>query len=769
MRSRCAPCKPIRDAGSYQAGAGDFSDRALAGGGGLRLPAVMRSGFPQRMSRADHLVSVLVPVAVAQPYTYACDRALQPGTLVAVPLGTRTSLGAVWPDPPDDVPAKKLREVEEVFDTPPLPGELLRFVDWMADYTLTPRGMVLRMVLRAPNALEPERAIVGVRLAGPPPDRMTAARRRVLEIAGDGLAWSKSGLASAAGVSPGVVDGLLAQGTLELVEMPARPIAADLDPDHSRPALSMEQERAAGVLRAAVGDAFSVSLLDGVTGSGKTEVYFEAVAETLRRGKQALILLPEIALTGAFLDRFAGRFGSRPAEWHSEVGARQRERVWRAVAHGEARAVVGARSALFLPFPDLGLIVVDEEHDPAYKQEEGVTYHARDMAVVRGNLSGFPVVLASATPSVESRVNADRGRYRHLLLPARYGVALKPEIAAIDLRTHPPERQRWLSPPLVQAVATAVERGEQALLFLNRRGYAPLTLCRRCGHRFACPNCSAWLVEHRFRKRLVCHHCGHEEPRPGICPSCDAEESLVPCGPGVERLQEEVLERFPTARTLVMSSDMLGGVVRLRAELDAITKGDVDIVIGTQLVAKGHNFPGLALVGVVDADLGLQHGDPRAAERTWQLLTQVTGRAGRSGQMSRGLIQTYSPDHPVVHALVSGDREAFYATEIENRRRGSLPPFGRLASIIVSAADRPTALKHAQAMAIAAPLQEGVRLLGPAEAPFAVLRGRHRFRLLAQAEKASKLHDWLRAWLARAPKERGTVKVAIDIDPMSFL
>jgi primosomal protein N' (replication factor Y) len=439
------------------------------------------------------------------------------------------------------------------------------------------------------------------------------------------------------------------------------------------------------------------------------------------------------------------------------------------VARGEVRALVGARSALFLPFPDIGLIVVDEEHDGAYKQEDGVAYHARDMAVVRGNISGFPVVLSSATPSVETRVNADRGRYTHLRLPARYGVAFAPEVVAIDLKTHPPERGRWLSPPLVNAVTETIGRHEQALLFLNRRGYAPLTLCRHCGHRFACPNCSAWLVEHRFRKILVCHHCGHEERRPESCPSCGAEETLVAIGPGVERLQEEVLERFPTARTLVMSSDMLGGPQRIRAELDAIARGEVDIVVGTQLVAKGHNFPGLSLVGVVDADLGLSHGDPRAAERTWQLLTQVTGRAGRVGQASCGLIQTYSPDHPVVQAIVSGDREAFYAAEIETRRRGGLPPFGRLASIIVSASDRHTAQAHARAMAMAAPLEEGVRLLGPAEAPFAVLRGRHRFRLLAQSQTAGRLHDWLRAWLAKAPKERGSISVAIDVDPMSFL
>jgi primosomal protein N' (replication factor Y) len=716
-----------------------------------------------------HLVSVLLPVAVDRPYTYAADRPLVLGAVVGVPLGTRVAIGAVWHDPPDAVAPQKLREIEHVFDTPPLPESLLRFVDWVAGYTLAPRGMILRMVLRSTAALEPEKPTVGVRLAGPPPQRLTPARQRVLDLAQDGLAWSKSALAGVAGVSPGVIDGLLAAGTLEFAVIPARPVAADLDPDHARPALSAAQEAVARELVAAARGSFSVSLLDGVTGAGKTEVYLEAVAETLRQARQALVLLPEIALTGAFLDRFAARFGSRPGEWHSEAGAKQRERLWRAVAKGEARAVVGARSALFLPFPNLGLIVVDEEHDPAYKQEEGVAYHARDMAVVRASLSGFPIVLASATPSVESRVNADRGRYRRIVLPSRFGVSVAPDIAAIDLRREPPERGRWLSPPLVAALVDTLERGEQALLFLNRRGYAPLTLCRACGHRMACRNCSTWLVEHRFRRMLVCHHCGHEERRPETCPNCEAEQSLVACGPGVERLQEEVLERFPSARTLVLSSDILGGVQRLRAELEAVAKREADIVIGTQLVAKGHNFPGLSLVGVVDADLGLAHGDPRAAERTWQLLTQVTGRAGRAGQRSRGLLQTYSPDHPVVQALVSGDREALYATEIETRRRGRLPPFGRLAAIIVSAADRTTAQAHARAMAMAAPLEEGVRLLGPAEAPFAVLRGRHRFRLLAQAANAARLHDWLRAWLTAAPKERGSVRVAIDVDPMSFL
>jgi primosomal protein N' (replication factor Y) len=542
------------------------------------------------------------------------------------------------------------------------------------------------------------------------------------------------------------------------------------DPDFAATSLTDEQEAAVRTLREAVAaDAFSVTLLDGVTGSGKTEVYLEAVAAALAAGRQVLILVPEIALTADFLDRFATRFGARPAEWHSDVAPRRREKVWRGAADGDVRAVVGARSALFLPFADLGLIVVDEEHDLAYKQEDRVFYNARDMAVVRGHLAGFPVVLSSATPSIESRVNADTNRYRRIMLADRYRAARLPEITAIDMRENPPERGRFLAPPLVSAIAEALVVGEQSLLFLNRRGYAPLTLCRRCGHRFQCPNCSTWLVEHRFRGILMCHHCGHTEPRLDSCPSCGSEDSLVACGPGVERLAEEVKDRFPEARVIVMSSDILGGVKRLRFELQSIAKGEVDIVIGTQLVAKGHNFPLLTLVGVVDGDLGLARGDLRAAERTFQLLSQVTGRAGRSGGASRAFVQTFAPEHPVMQAIVAGDREAFYAKEIAERHAAGLPPFGRLAGVVVSGPVRGAVQSYASAFRRAAPPRRDVEVLGPAEAPLAVIRGRHRFRLLVQAPRTADLQGWLRAWLAAAPPSRGGIRVQIDIDPQSFL
>ncbi|AMS40211.1 primosomal protein N' [Aminobacter aminovorans] len=715
---------------------------------------------------------VLVPMPAERAYSYAVPDGMQvvPGSIVRVPLGPREVAGIVWDGPVEAVDPKKLRPIAHVFDCPPVNDEMRRLVDWIAHYTLSPPGMVARMILRAPEAFDPEPWTEGLKRSDGEPDRMTAARARVLEMANDGIAWTRSGLAHAAGVSSTVIDGLRAQGVFETVMIPPRPVVAPPDTSYTSAELTNDQEATAATLRAQVeADKFAVTLIDGVTGSGKTEVYFEAVAAALDKGKQVLILLPEIALTQAFLERFQNRFGTKPAEWHSDLPPRMRERVWRQVAEGGVRVVAGARSALFLPFNNLGLIVVDEEHDPAYKQEDRVFYNARDMAVVRGHIGGFPVVLASATPSVESRVNAEQGKYARSVLSARFAEAALPQLATVDMRRSPPARGGFLSPVLLGKMRETLGRQEQSLLFLNRRGYAPLTLCRVCGHRFGCPVCSAWLVEHRFRGQLVCHHCGHNEKRPEACPECGTFDHLVACGPGVERIAEEVVSHFPDARTIVLSSDMLGGVKRLRLELEAIANGEADIVIGTQLVAKGHNFPNMTLVGVVDADLGLANGDPRAAERTYQLLSQVTGRAGRTGKKSLGLLQTFQPDHPVMRAIVSGDSEAFYDREIAERERSALPPYGRLAGIIVSAATRPEAESHARGLRRAAQVAQDVHVLGPAEAPLALIGGRHRFRLLVQADRKADIQGYIRALLAAGPKLRGSVRVQVDIDPQSFL
>jgi primosomal protein N' (replication factor Y) (superfamily II helicase) len=720
------------------------------------------------------IVDVLVPVALDQTYSYRVPKGLElaAGDLVAVPLGARGAcMGVVWADNAEANPRlhNRMKDVTGKLDVPPLKSELRTFVDWVSDYTLSPRGTVLRMALRMGEHLGPGRERVGVRLGGPPPARMTPARTRVLRLFADGLTRAKGDAAREAGVSAGVLDGLIDEGALVTVVLPPEPVASPPDPDFCKPDFVLTQIAAADALRTIVDrGGYTVTLLDGVTGSGKTEVYFEAVAENIRKKRQTLILMPEIALTSQSLGRFIERFGVKPAEWHSQLSPRTRQRTWSAVSANEVSVVVGARSALFLPYADLGLIIVDEEHDPAYKQEDGAHYHARDMAVVRGNVAKIPIVLASATPSVESEVNARRGRYKRIQLPERFGGQHMPMIEAIDMRREGPPRGRFISPRLAEAVQTSLERKEQALLFLNRRGYAPLTLCRACGFRLQCPNCDAWLVDHRFKRRLVCHHCGFAKPPPPECSNCHATESFAPIGPGVERLEHEAAELFPGSRILVLSSDLVESMERLRAELDDVAEGRFDIVIGTQLVAKGHHFPKLNLVGIVDADLGLGNGDPRAGERTFQLLHQVIGRAGREEGRGVGLLQTHQPEHPVMKALISGDREAFYSSEIALREASGYPPFGRLASLIVTANERHAAESYARTLAVVAPREENVRVLGPAEAPVAVVRGRHRFRLLVKSPRGFDLSTYLRHWLGEAPKPRGNVQLEVDVDPQSF-
>ncbi len=723
---------------------------------------------------APRFVDVLVPVALDQTYSYRVPDGLElaPGDVVTVPLGARgETTGVVWADNANPNPRlhNRMKDVVGKHDVPPLKTELRTFVDWVSGYTLASRGMVLRMALRMGEHLGPARERVGVRLSGPPPGRMTPARARVLSLMADGFTRAKGDAAREAGVSAGVVNGLIDDGALETIVLPPEKVALPPDPDFAKPDFFLGQLAAADALRTTVEQGgYTVTLVDGVTGSGKTEVYFEGVAENIRKGRQTLILMPEIALTGQSLDRFTARFGVRPAEWHSQLSPRTRARTWAAVAANEVSVVVGARSALFLPYADLGLIVVDEEHDPAYKQEDGAHYHARDMAVVRGSIAKIPVVLASATPSVESEVNARRGRYRRIHLPERFGGAHLPSIEAIDMTREGPPPGRFISPKLAEAVNDTLERGEQALLFLNRRGFAPLTLCRACGFRLQCPHCDAWLVDHRFKKRLICHHCGYNMPQPEACPNCHATESFRPVGPGVERLEQEAAELFPDKRILVLSSDLVESMERLRQELDDVAEGRFDIVVGTQLVAKGHHFPKLNLVGIVDADLGLGNGDPRAAERTFQLLHQVVGRAGREEGRGVGLLQTHQPEHPVMKALILGDREAFYSSEIALRESSLYPPFGRLASMVITANDRPSAESYARALAQSAPAHDDVRVLGPAEAPVAVVRGRHRFRLLVKAPRDFNLSGYLREWLANAPKVRGNVRLEVDVDPQSF-
>ncbi|GGD35458.1 primosomal protein N' [Sinisalibacter lacisalsi] len=718
-------------------------------------------------------VAVLTTQPLDRMLTYrAPEGGCWQGAFVEVPLGPRKVMGVVWGPGETGFDAARLRAVARVLDVAPMRREMAEFLTRVGDYTLTPLHQMLRLATRAPGLTDPPSMRKVYRLGAGRPERMTEARARVLEVLKQygGLAFTLGELAEMAGVTSSVVKGLVKLGAVAEEESPRDLPYPRLDASAPGKPLTDDQTLAAEALCAGLrsGD-YGTTLLRGVTGSGKTEVYMEAVAEAMRMGRQALVLLPEIALTSQFLKRVEARFGARPAEWHSGVTMTERRRLWRMAGEGEAPLVVGARSALYLPFRDLGLIVVDEEHDQSYKQEDGVLYSARDMAVLRASINAARVVLATATPSLETWANAEAGKYTRLDLSSRFGPAVLPEMRAIDMRVEDLPANRWISPTLEAHVRARIENGEQALLFLNRRGYAPVTICRACGHQIGCDHCDARMVEHRFLKRLVCHQCGETKPMPEVCPSCEAEGKLAPVGPGVERLAEEVRERFPEARVAVLSSDLFASARALKAQIQLIAGGGADIIIGTQMVAKGHNFPLLTLVGVIDADLGLQGSDLRAAEKTFQLIRQVAGRAGRAEKPGLALLQTFQPEHPVIRAILSGDEEGFWRAEAAERQAAGVPPYGRLAGIVISASTAEAAFDLGNALARAdAPLRQvGAQLYGPAPAPIARIRGRHRVRLLVKADKGAPLQTALKAWIAQfTPK--GDTRLSVDIDPQSF-
>jgi primosomal protein N' (replication factor Y) len=661
------------------------------------------------MTNPSATLRVLLPVPLANAYDYLPPEDIRPenGAFVEVPFGGRKMIGVVWGDGTGDVPKAKLKAIIRALPLPLVPEISRSFVDWVAGYTLTPTGAVLKMLFGNAKLIVPKKKDAFV--------------------------------------------------------------CPVFDPDFYQPRLSADQKQAADILIRKVKEhSYAAVLLDGVTGSGKTEVFCEAIAECLRQGKQALVMLPEIAMTAALIDRFAARFGTRPIEWHSGLGDRQRRLHWQAIARGEAKFVLGARSALFLPYPNLGLIVVDEEHEAAYKQEEGVIYHGRDMAVARAHLGNIPIVLSSATPSLETLFNVQQGKYEHVALRKRFGDAQMPHIELVDLRKYKLASQEFISPPLFEGLKQTIAAGQQSMLFLNRRGYAPLTLCRSCGHRLQCPQCTAWLTEHKKSGRLHCHHCSYTMRLPDKCPACGVEKNFAACGPGVERIAEEVKKRLPEARFAVMASDTLENPQAAQALIDQMDRRELDILIGTQIMAKGYHFPRLTLVGVVDGDLGLAGGDPRASERTFQLLQQMSGRSGRGEDAGRVLLQTTSPEHPVMKAIEKGNRDAFMEAELKEREAYRLPPYWRLASLTVSGENSNEVIKATQHLATTAPQSDKLRVLGPAPAPFAMLRGRYRHRLMIQAPRSVNLSAALRHWLANVKLPRN-LRLLIDIDPYSFM
>ena len=733
---------------------------------------------------SDNRVSVLLPLPIKGTYDYRVPLGMLalPGSFVSVPFGKRELKGVVWGEADYSVDAEKLKDINEILNFPCMTKELRQLIDWAASYTLNSPGTILRMAMSTSTALDKPSTLTAYLSSEMVRNKkidsrikMTAARKRILDVLFDGFPRSAADLSRRAKTTPAVISGMTKVGLLKKVYIEKKISISQPNYKKLGKILSPAQKTASSILVAAINQNNKtkdfippVTFLDGVTGSGKTEVYFEAIAAALAKHQQILVLLPEIALTAQWLMQFTQRFGAMPLEWHSDLTNTQRRENWRAIVGGDAKVIVGARSALFLPYPTLGLIIVDEEHDSSFKQEEGIFYNARDMAIVRGHLGKFPVILVSATPSLETVTNVKLGRYNTVCLPERHGSAILPKISAIDMRYEKMEKANWLAPVLQVAIEKKLLVGEQVMLFLNRRGYAPLTLCRSCGHRLKCPDCTSWLVDHKLQGIVSCHHCGFTIHSPNECPECEMTGTMVACGPGVERLSEEVLNKFPNARTAIMASDTIQRPSAMASLVEQMQKREIDILIGTQIMAKGHHFPYLTLVGVIDADLGLSGGDLRAAERTFQLLHQVAGRAGRALHPGEVFLQTFRPKDAVMQALISGARDQILSAESEDRRVHGMPPYGRLVALIVSGPNSREVETTARALGRTYPNLEKVFVFGPAPAPLSILRGQHRWRLLLKAERTKNVQVILRNWLSKV-KVPNRVRVKVDVDPYSFL
>ena len=727
------------------------------------------------------IVGVLLPLPFNDVFDYKIEDNPVLGELVRVSFGREVVVGAVWKlGKSSNLDDAKIKPVIERFNFPPLSPELIKFIDFVANYNMAFKGLVLKMALSVRAVFDDAKMTTLYKLSGKTLAeaklKNSDARWRVMDLLKH-FPYTRAEIAKGAGVGQAVIKTMIDAGVLEPFQVEAKKSFALPNANFAKVNLTPEQQVAADVLCAKVGNGFSVTLIDGVTGSGKTEVYFEAVSQALQNGKQVLIMVPEISLTTQWLGRFEKRFGVKPACWHSGLGMRERIDNWIGIVENRAKVIVGARSALFLPYADLGLIVIDESHDHSFKQEDVVNYQGRDMAVVRAKMEQVPIILATATPDLETICNVESGKYDVVKLQSRFAAAQLPDIKIIDLKKDKPQKYpndkgqlnvAWLAPTLVNALKDNLEKGEQSMLFLNRRGYAPLTICRDCGYRIQCPNCTAWLTEHRKSKSLVCHHCGYTTSIPSRCPDCGSEEGLTACGPGVERVAEEVTRRFPTARIGVLSSDITSTLNEVSEVIAQMERQEIDIIIGTQILAKGHHFPSLTLVGIVDADLGLMGSDLRASEQTFQLLSQVSGRAGRGDKKGTVFLQTLYPENAVLQALLNNDRAKFIELEKQSRRILKLPPFGKLAAVIVSGTNQEQVEKIAVYLGLSAPNTDMISTLGPAPAPIFMLRGKYRFRLLLKTARSINIQEVLRVWLKRVQIPQG-VRVEVDIDPYSFM
>ncbi len=735
------------------------------------------------MFKSGDIVKVLIPNVVNTGYDYRLNAEAELGWFVRVSVMNRQYIGVVYGVGDSGLPDSKIKSVLEVFDFG-LSVKDLQWVQKMSEWTLMTLGAVLRLIINVPDAFLPQRIEPLYTFKHDDKIRMTEARQAVVDAfsSNDNEAMSASDIQNISHVSSSVIRTMIKKGTLVLSDSRTKEQKDFIYQykDMGTVKLNDEQREAAAVIGEAIEEGgFSVFLLDGITGSGKTQVYFDSAWRAYQKGKSVLLMMPEIALTAQFMSRYEHRFGASPVVWHSNLTAARRREIWRGVSRGKIKMVVGTRSALFLPWQNLGLIVIDEEHDTSYKQEDMGNYHARDMAVLRAKIAGFPVVLASATPSAETLENVALGKYKRLKLTSRFGGATLPTIETIDIRQskpvgynlpdegkETPVRTGYLSPDLCSAMQDTLNAGQQVMLFINRRGFAPIVQCKKCGWVSTCPDCSVGMSYHKHLNKLLCHMCGRISALPEKCPNCGDAVSMR--GAGLEKIQEEVNVKFPNAKTALVSSDTIMSRQALERLVGKMESGEIDVVIGTQILAKGHHFPNLTLVGVVDADMGLFGTDFRAAEHTFQQLFQVAGRAGRGEIPGKVLMQTYQPDHPVLQAICAGDRDNFMNADMAARRMAKMPPYGQLIAIVIEA-EKETVLKNfCSILSEVAPVAKGVKILGPIVAQVYQIRNWYRMRFLVTGDVRSNLQAVVKHWVGKV-KIPANVRVKIDVNPQNFI
>lgn len=652
----------------------------------------------------NNIAQIIVPNLAPLDYLVPSQIEVELGDLVIVPFRSQRILGLVWKlNHQSEFPIEKLRSIEKKIDAQ-LPELYLKLIQWMSDYYLYSAGHILRMII---------------------PTQIASYF-----------------------IKEKTYKATIPYPTLKYIE----------------PKFNPEQIEAINKINQLISNKNHNIILDGVTGSGKTEVYLSVINNA---SGQTLIMLPEIALTTQIIDRITKRFGSPPYIWHSNITEKQRRETFLKIIDGSAKIIIGARSALFLPFKNLSMIIVDEEHEQSYKQEEGVTYQARDMAIMRATLGNIPIILASASPSLESIHNIALGKLNLVTLTGRYNDNSMPKIHIIDMKKEK-HKGYFIAPKLIEAVKNNLESKQQSLLFINRKGYSPVMICKACGHQKCCNSCSSSMVYHKSQKKLKCHQCGFVAAIPKTCSSCNAEETFIPCGPGVERLAEEVQELIPNARIIILTQESFQNQKQAEIILNSINNKEYDIIIGTQIIAKGHHFPSLTVVGVIDADSSMMGGDLRASERTYQLLQQVGGRAGREIENSQIFIQTFNPEHPLILALASYKRDQFIIEEMKTRQVMNMPPFGRLGAIILSSKQELKLIDFTKEFVKLAPISKQISVLGPAPALLYKIRGSFRYRILIKTKRNIDIQKFFNSWTDNL-KIPSHIQIKIDIDPYYFL